>query len=134
MNRKAELYRILIVDNAAAVREALRWALEGEPDLLVVGEAGDGAEALRQAAELAPDAVLVDIHLPDINGYAIASSLKTLPDPPVVILLTIYADEASRQESFAAGGDGFVEKSAGWLALIAQLRALLVGRPADSAS
>jgi DNA-binding NarL/FixJ family response regulator len=126
--RKFEPYRILIVDDAPSVREAMRWALEDEPDLVVVGEAGDGRAAVDQAIFLAADAVLLDIDLPGLNGYAVTRSLKALPDPPVVILLTIYADDASRQHGSAAGSDGFIEKSAGWPALIAQLRHLLMGR------
>lgn len=106
----------------------MRWALEAEPDLLVVGEAGDGRTAVDQAVHLAADVVLLDIELPGINGYAASRALKALPDPPIVILLTIYADDAFRQQSIAAGSDGFAEKSAGWTALIDHVRRLLGGR------
>jgi DNA-binding NarL/FixJ family response regulator len=107
----------------------MRWALEVEPDLLVVGEASDGCAAVDQAIFLAADVVLVDVELPGLNGYAVTRALKALPDPPLVILLTIYADDASRQQSITAGSDGFAEKSAGWPALIDHLRRLLVSRP-----
>jgi DNA-binding NarL/FixJ family response regulator len=106
----------------------MRWALEAEPDLLVVGEAGDGRAAVDQAVFLAADVVLVDVELPGLNGYAVARALKALPDPPLVILLTIYADDVSRQQSMTAGSDGLAEKSAGWPALIDHLRCLLEGR------
>lgn len=127
--RKFEPYRILIADDTPPVREAIRWALEAEPDLVVVGEAGDGRAAVNQAVHLAADVVLLDIELSGLDGYAVTRALKALPDSPIVILLTIYADDASRQQSIAAGSDGFVEKSAGWPALIDHLRRLLVSRP-----
>lgn len=112
----------------------MRWALEDEPDLVVVGEAGDGRTGLDQAVRLEADAVLLAIDLPGLDGYAVTRSLKALPDPPVVILLAIYADEISRRHGSAAGSDGLIEKSAGWPPLLAQLRRLLMGRTPRSSS
>jgi CheY-like chemotaxis protein len=75
-------YRVLIVDDVPAVREALRWALENEPDLVVVGEAGTGADALTCATTLAPDLVILDIELPTLDGYAVTRVLKASAHPP----------------------------------------------------
>ncbi len=127
MNSPTAPYRVLIVDDVPSVREALRWALEAEKDLLVVGEAGDGQEAINFALELDPDAVLLDIELPGLDGYAVARSIKALPRPPIIIFLTVHTDPFARLQGAAAGSDGYVEKSAGWPALIAQLRFLLAG-------
>ena len=65
-------YRVLLVDDAPAVREALRWALEDDPDLVIVGEAGDGAEALRRATDLQPD--LVDRKSTRLNSSQVVVS------------------------------------------------------------
>jgi DNA-binding NarL/FixJ family response regulator len=122
--------RVLIVDDAPAVREALRWALEAESDFVVVGEAGDGIEALQRAAELTPDVVILDIELPLQDGYAVSLALKARPDAPLVLFLTVHSDAEARQRSIEAGGDGFVEKGAGWPALITLIRhTLLVNTP-----
>ncbi len=123
------LHRVLIVDRTPRVREALRWALENEPDLAVVGEAGDGASARDRAAELAPDLVLLDIALPDLDGHGVARALKALPRPPVVICLATHDDTAARAHATAEGGDGFAGKSGGWPSLIAEVRRALAGRP-----
>jgi DNA-binding NarL/FixJ family response regulator len=124
-NPSPDSHRILIVDDAPAVREALHWLFEDEPDLAIIGEAGDGAQALLSAAELKPDAVILDIEMPLQDGFSVARQLKTLPSPPVVILLSIHGDPLSRQRGAEAGSDGFIEKSGDWTRLIPELRRAL---------
>ncbi len=128
MDSDAPAYRILIVDDASAVREALRWAFEHEPGLCVVGEAGDGAEAVGLATALQPDVVILDIELPELDGYAVTQVLKRLSHPPTVVLLSVHSDQHSQQRGLQAGGDAFVPKSAGWAELIAKIRGVLAGR------
>ena len=127
-------YRVLIVDDVPAVREALRWAFESTADLIVVGEAQNGQEALAQTIDLTPDVVILDIELPVQDGYAVATILKQLQPPPAVIFLTVHSDPASRQRAAAAGGDGFVEKGQGWPVLIAQIRSALSSRSCTDSS
>ena len=123
--------RILIVDDAPAVREALRWALEDAPDFQVIGEAANGAEATGRAVELQPDVVLLDIEMPGNDGYAVTRILKALPDPPLVVFLSVHSDAVSRRRGLEAGGDGFIEKGIGWPALLAQIRQAInrAGKP-----
>jgi DNA-binding NarL/FixJ family response regulator len=120
------IHRLLIVDDVPTVREGLHWLFDDQPDMHIIGEAGDGIEALRLAGELSPDLVILDIQLPVMDGYAVTRSLKALPRPPVVILLTVNSDQPSRVRGFEAGCDGFVEKSAGWEELISVVRQALV--------
>lgn len=124
MVKRTAPIRILLVDDAAPVREAMRWAFEGEADLTVVGEAGDGQQALALAENLAPDVVILDIELPVFDGYRVATALKATLLPPVIIFLSVHSDATSRRRAAAAGGDSFVEKGRGWPALIAQIRLL----------
>jgi NarL family two-component system response regulator LiaR len=118
-------YRILIVDDIPTVREGLRWLFENEPEFTIIGEAGDGREAVRQATELAPDLVILDIELPLLDGFEVTQSLKTLPRPPSVVLLSIHCDPDSQRRGAEAGCDGFVEKSVGWPQLLATVRQVL---------
>jgi DNA-binding NarL/FixJ family response regulator len=104
-------YRVLIVDDVPEVRKALRWALENESDLIVVGEAGTGVEALTCATTLAPDVVILDIELPTLDGYAVTRALKASAHPPVVVFLTMHGDLLSRQRASEASCDGFAEKA-----------------------
>ena len=120
-----EPYRILIVDDAPAVRESLGWLLVDEPGLAVVGEAPDGAEAIRLALELHPDLVILDIELPDMDGFHVTRQLKVLQRPPLVVLLSIHSDDRSKQRGVQAGCDAFVEKGMGWPALLTVLQKLL---------
>lgn len=120
-----EPYRILIVDDAPAVRESLGWLLVDEPGLTVVGDAGDGAEALRLALDLSPDLVLLDIELPDTDGFHVTRQLKALPRPPLVVLLSIHSDELSKQRGAQAGCDAYVEKGLGWHGLLSVLQRVL---------
>jgi len=123
-------YTVLIVDDVAVVREALRWLIEDEADLTVIGEAGDGLEAVHRAAELLPEVVILDVELPGLDGYAVARQLKRLPYPPLVIFLTVHSDAAAQQRAVEAGGDGFAEKGRGWLTLIDQIHKVLTSRSA----
>lgn len=128
MESQTTPYRVLIADDVPAVREALRWALEDERDLAVVGEACNGVEALELCVALAPDVVILDIELPRLDGYSVARSLKASSRPPAVVFLSVHSDPVSRQRGLEAGGDGFVEKGKGWMMLIAQLRKVLEHR------
>ena len=114
--------RILLVDDADAVRESLRYLLENEPDLTVAGEAGDGSAAITQAAALTPDLVILDIKLPNLDGFVTARALKALAHPPLVVFLTAHGSAAIQRRALASGGDGYVEKSQGWGALLAEVR------------
>lgn len=124
MAKQAAPYRVLIVDDAPSVREALRWLLDEIPHLTVVGEAEDGVTAVNSATELMPDLVILDINLPGQDGYRVARSLKQLDSPPLVIFLTAHGNSSNRQRAHTAG-DGYVEKEAGWPALLAQINRLL---------
>lgn len=120
--------RVLVVDDAAAVREALCWLLESEPELLIVGEASNGRDAVQQAVALRPDIVLLDVEMPLMDGYTAARRLKALSRPPIILFLTVHGDAEARARGAAAGGDGFAEKGEGWQALMTELHRVLDGR------
>lgn len=120
--------RILIVDDAPAVRESLGWLLLDEPGLAVVGDAADGTEAISQTIKLDPDLVILDIELPDTDGFNVTRQLKALPRPPIVVLLSIHSDDLSKQRGMQAGCDAFVEKGLGWPGLLAVLQEVLNAR------
>ena len=73
--------RVLIVDDHAPFRSIARQVLTAD-GFLVVGQAADGAEAIRACGELRPDLVLLDVQLPDIDGFAVAAVLTTGPTRP----------------------------------------------------
>ena len=96
---------VLVVDDHAGFRELARTLLE-DGGYAVVGEAGDGATALRAARTLHPDAVLLDVHLPDMDGFAVAAALAREEPAPRVVLTSADADEARRLAAAARGSAG----------------------------
>jgi DNA-binding NarL/FixJ family response regulator len=99
--------RVLVVDDAPSFRESARQLLERR-GYLVAGEAGCAASARRAIQELSPDAVLLDVNLPDANGFELAEELINV-DPGLAILLVSATHAAESERSSAARG--FVEKS-----------------------
>jgi DNA-binding NarL/FixJ family response regulator len=107
-----ESIRVLVADDQAAVREGLATLLDLTPGIEVVGQARDGADAVRQAAEHAPDVVLMDLHMPGMDGIQ-ATEQITRDHPTVrVVILTTYADDASIQGALRAGALGYLTKDA----------------------
>ncbi|HWT25977.1 MAG TPA: response regulator transcription factor [Solirubrobacteraceae bacterium] len=102
--------RILIVDDHPSFRASARALLEAE-GYEVVGEAEDGQSAVRRARVLSPDVVLLDVQLPDIDGFEVAARLCAHPEPPAVVLTS--SREASDYGSLPlrSGARGFVPKA-----------------------
>ena len=101
---------VLIVDDHDGFRESARALLEAE-GFAVAGEAADGAGALAEVARWRPDVVLLDIQLPDIDGFAIAERLAAAPDPPRVVLISSREAAAYGSRIGAAPVCGFLTKS-----------------------
>jgi DNA-binding NarL/FixJ family response regulator len=78
---------VLIVDDHASFRASARSLLE-HGDFVVVGEAGDGLSGLAAAAETRPSIVLLDVQLPDIDGFEVARRLAADPSPPQIVLIS----------------------------------------------
>lgn len=76
----------------------------------VVGEAGSVEQAVRLAAELQPDLALVDIGLPDGDGYALTQQLLAMPYPPRVVLISSDSDPANESAALQVGASGFIPK------------------------
>jgi two-component system LytT family response regulator len=85
--------RVLVVDDEPPARERLRRMLAEVESVEVIGEAGDGVRALEMITALAPDLVLLDIQMPELDGFGVIEALK---DPPAVIFVTAYDDYAIR--------------------------------------
>jgi len=102
--------RVVIVDDHAGFRSSARALLEAE-GFDVVGEAGDGASALAAVGLLRPHVVLLDIQLPDIDGFEVAERLAGAGDPPVVVLVSTRGISAYRRRLARSPARGFISKS-----------------------
>jgi DNA-binding NarL/FixJ family response regulator len=102
--------RVLLVDDQALFREALATLLEVRPEIEVVGEAGDGDAALRQAAVLEPDVVLMDLHMPVLDGIAATRRLRVEQPEIRVLALTTFDDDEDVFSALRAGAVGYLLK------------------------
>jgi DNA-binding NarL/FixJ family response regulator len=101
---------VLIVDDHPSFRASARTLLEAE-GYEVVGEAENGVQAVEAAEELHPDLVLLDVQLPDLDGFQVADRLRRLADPPAVVL-TSSRDGADYGRCIeGCGARGFVPKA-----------------------
>jgi DNA-binding response OmpR family regulator len=101
---------ILIVDDEAVMRDTLEGLLLAQNYNLAL--AGNGAEALAKAAELTPDLILLDVMMPDMDGFEVCQRLRTDPllaEVPI-IMVTALDDRESRLQGIKAGADDFVTK------------------------
>jgi DNA-binding NarL/FixJ family response regulator len=103
-------HSVLIVDDHEVFRRSARALLQAE-GFVVVGEAGDGAEAIAKARDVRPDVVLVDIQLPDVDGFAVAEHIAAWPDPPVVVLISSRDATVYRSRLATTPARGFIAKS-----------------------
>lgn len=100
---------VLIVDDHEAFRQSASALLEAE-GFDVVGQAADGPAAIAQAERLRPQVVLLDIQLPDIDGFAVAELLAALPDGPGVVLISSRDASAYGPRLGEASARGFITK------------------------
>ena len=100
---------VLVVDDDTAFRALAAKTLRSW-GLHVIGEAGTFAEAIVRSSELRPDAVLVDIGLPDGDGFSLAQRLSVLPWQPRIVLISSDADCANDVVARRLGAVGFVPK------------------------
>lgn len=102
---------VLIVDDHPEFRRSARRLLESE-GFVVAGDAATAAEAVRKVTELQPDVVLLDIQLPDRDGFWVADALATLPAAPQVVLISSRAATAFGDRLATAPARGFIAKGA----------------------
>ena len=101
--------RMLIVDDDPGFRKWARAWLHAE-GYEIVGEAGDGGSALAEVRRLRPEVVLVDIQLPDLDGFQVTDLLLVEPDPPQVVLISSRDSGDYGDRIAASGARGFASK------------------------
>ncbi len=121
--------KVLIADDHKIVRDGLRLLLETEPGFTIVAEAETGSEALEAIAGYSPDVVLLDLRMPDMDGYEVLEAVADLEKPPAVVVLTMHDDLAFVRRAIQLGADGYLMKSVGRDELVRALRSVQAGKP-----
>ena len=121
------MIRVLLVDDHLLFRKGLARLLDAQPDFEVVGEAADGLEAIEQTRLLGPDLVLMDIRMPNCNGFEATRRIKDQMPDMHVVMLTVSDDEQDLATAVRHGADGYLLKDVMPETLFQQLRGLMSG-------
>ncbi|WP_242910966.1 response regulator transcription factor [Actinomadura terrae] len=119
----SESRRVLVVDDEANIRDLIEVALRFHG--FATATAGTGAEALREVAERRPDLVLLDVMLPDLDGFEVCRRLRADGDQIPIIFLTARDTPSDTVRGLTLGGDDYVTKPFSIEALVARVRAVL---------
>lgn len=101
---------ILIVDDHPLFRRGIRWSLETEPDLHIVGEAENGQQAIQLASQFVPDIMLIDINMPEMSGLEVTRIIKRHHPQMGVIILTMHEDDEQLFHAIRVGAAAYSTK------------------------
>jgi len=105
----------------------IRTLLTAEPDMEVVGEAADAAESVARANQLRPDIVLMDVHMPVMDGVEATGRLKESQPGVKILILSTYDEDEYVRKALSLGASGYLLKDISPTELIASIRALKSG-------
>jgi DNA-binding NarL/FixJ family response regulator len=129
-----ERLRVVIADDQTVVREGLQMVLAVVADLEVVAAVADGEQALSAVAEHKPDAILLDLHMPVLDGVGATERLAREHPEVAIVLLTTHADDETIIAALRAGARGYLTKNADRLEISRALHSAAAGHtvlPAD---
>ena len=119
--------RVLIADDHALVRAGIRALVERIDNVVVVGEAGKGSEALELVRQLGPDLILLDITMPDGNGFEVLDQVTKLYPEIKVIVLTVHEAGEYALRAVREGAAGYLPKSAASIELEQAIQTVIRG-------
>jgi DNA-binding NarL/FixJ family response regulator len=122
--------RILVVDDHQLIRVGIATLLLPEPDMKVVGEAATGREAITKFRECEPDVTLMDLQMPEMNGFDAILAIRGEFPGARIIVLTTYAGDAQAQRAMKAGAQGYLLKNLLHKELLQIIREVHAGRKA----
>jgi DNA-binding NarL/FixJ family response regulator len=120
--------RILLADDHRMIRQGLKSLLEKHVDMKVVGEAENGRDAVAMVAEHKPDVVVMDLHMPELNGVDATRGAMAAHPGVKVICLSAHANERMTAEILKAGASGYVLKEGAFEELNTAIRTACGGK------
>ena len=109
---KSSVLQLLIADDSHAARTGLKALLQSVADIHLVGEATSGDEVIRLAEQFQPDVILMDLHMPNVNGIEATRQIVHTSPHIAVLVLTMYDDDNSVFAAMQAGARGYLLKGA----------------------
>jgi DNA-binding NarL/FixJ family response regulator len=128
MNARTPI-RVLLADDHPLVRAGVRKVLEQQPSVTVVGEAGDGEEALKLLRELDPDLLVLDLNMPNRDGFAVLREARDAAPGVRILVLTMHASVEYVSRAVREGADGYLLKDTAVQDLAAAIESVTGGRP-----
>jgi DNA-binding NarL/FixJ family response regulator len=120
--------RVLLADDHAVVRDGLRYLLEAQGDIAVVGDAANGRLAVEQAQQLVPDVVVMDIAMPELNGIDAARQIREVSPSTQIIILSMHSTAEHIRHALQAGAQGYLLKESAGTEVAQAVRAVHAGR------
>ena len=121
--------RVLLADDHGVVRKGLRFVLERQPEMEVVGEAADGRDAVRLAETTNPDVVIMDVGMPLLNGIEATVQMVKRNPSLAVIILSMHSDEHYLLSALNAGAKGYLLKGSAEEDLVRAIHSVCRGTP-----
>jgi DNA-binding NarL/FixJ family response regulator len=118
---------VFLADDHAVIRDGLRYLLEAQPDIKVVGDAANGRQTLQLVGSLCPDVAILDIAMPEMNGIEATRRIRTDCPSTQVIILSIYSTEEHVSRALQAGARGYVLKESAGIEVVNAIRAVHSG-------
>jgi DNA-binding NarL/FixJ family response regulator len=106
----ADRIRVLVCDDVALLRELMRYELEEDDDVVVVGEADNGLDGVRMVEQLKPDVVVLDLAMPGIDGLEAISLMLGVDRPPKILVHSGFDADTMRERVLALGAERYLEK------------------------
>jgi DNA-binding NarL/FixJ family response regulator len=120
--------RILTVDDHQLLREGIAAVLEGQPDMVLVGQASNGREAIEAFRQHRPDVTLMDLRMPDMSGIEAITAIRAEFPNARIIVLTTYAGDVQAAGALKAGASGYLLKNLVRKELLETIRAVYAGK------
>lgn len=121
------MIRILLAEDHNIVRNGIRYLLDKQPDILVVGEASNGLEVLHKIEEIEVDLILTDINMPHLNGLMMLDEIRKRGNPVKVLFLSMLEHENYVIRAFTRGANGYLLKSVSEEEMMFAIRHLMAG-------
>lgn len=122
-----EVINIVIADDHAIVRQGLRQVIEREIDFKVLAEEGNGAAAFQSIVELKPDVAVLDVDMPEMDGFEVLRQLREKKMTVAVIILTVHSEEAFFNKALELGAQGYLLKDGAIAEIVNGIRAVAGG-------
>src|SRR4030042_4396833 len=119
--------KVFLADDHTVIRDGLRFMLEAQGDITVVGDAADGRQAVNQVQKLKPDVVLMDIAMPELNGIEATQQTRNTCPSTQVVILSVYSNAEHIFRALQAGARGYLLKESAGKEVVSAVRAARVG-------